>query len=443
MPAVLGVHDPAGDDEARGARARVDRPRRAARTRRRSAAGWRPLHAAGAERLRRDPGRRRLRLGPLVLPNDPAHDWPTLLRRPAGSRRCSAGARRRLARPGRRRARSRRSASGCRARRPARAARAPARRPVERQRRDGRAVLIDPAAYGGHREVDLAMLRLFGSPGPAFLAAYEEVAPLAAGHERAGRALAAVPLLVHAVLFGGGYGASAERAARRVRLTVPRLLNRPIVRRFRCHRPPSAASRRRRWRDATEVAPGAAVLASARALAAGTASPAAAQWERCPSLTVRRVRARERSGEVRVFRPPLVRLRAVRSAASSSTTRSRPSTTGRPRGRSASTSTATSVAGPASSGRTPGSQQPTPDSGTTGSAPSSAAPGTTPRLAAVPRSPAPDPGRARDRLLRAGRHVHAGVRQLRAVPGRRFCVWTNPGGTADFADLDSGSNSPG
>ena len=29
---------------------------------------------------------------------------------------------------------------------------------------DGRAWLIDPAAYGGHREVDLAMLRLFGSP---------------------------------------------------------------------------------------------------------------------------------------------------------------------------------------------------------------------------------------------------------------------------------------
>src|SRR5437763_1819250 len=42
--------------------------------------------------------------------------------------------------------------------------------------------LIDPAAYGGHREVDLAMLRLFGWPGDRFLAAYEEVAPLADGH---------------------------------------------------------------------------------------------------------------------------------------------------------------------------------------------------------------------------------------------------------------------
>jgi fructosamine-3-kinase len=75
--------------------------------------------------------------------------------------------------------------------------------------------LIDPAAYGGHREVDLAMLRLFGDPGPAFLAAYQEVHPLAAGHEERVELWQLLPLLVHAVLFGGGYGAAAERAARR------------------------------------------------------------------------------------------------------------------------------------------------------------------------------------------------------------------------------------
>jgi fructosamine-3-kinase len=79
----------------------------------------------------------------------------------------------------------------------------------------GRPYLIDPAAYGGHREVDLAMLRLFGSPGPAFLAAYEAVAPLAEGHEQRVELWQLFPLLVHAVLFGGGYGAAAERAARR------------------------------------------------------------------------------------------------------------------------------------------------------------------------------------------------------------------------------------
>ena len=75
--------------------------------------------------------------------------------------------------------------------------------------------LIDPAAYGGHREVDLAMLRLFGPPRPRVLPAYDEAAPLADGYERRVPLYQLLPLLVHAVLFGGGYGASAEDAARR------------------------------------------------------------------------------------------------------------------------------------------------------------------------------------------------------------------------------------
>jgi fructosamine-3-kinase len=79
---------------------------------------------------------------------------------------------------------------------------------------DGRAVLIDPAAHGGHREVDLAMLRLFGSPGTRVFDAYQEAAPLAAGHEDRVPLWQLFPLLVHAVLFGGSYGGSAERAAR-------------------------------------------------------------------------------------------------------------------------------------------------------------------------------------------------------------------------------------
>jgi fructosamine-3-kinase len=80
---------------------------------------------------------------------------------------------------------------------------------------DGRAWLIDPVAYGGHREVDLAMLRLFGSPSRRFRAAYEESAPLAAGHEERVPLYQLFPLMVHTVLFGGGYGGSAEQAARR------------------------------------------------------------------------------------------------------------------------------------------------------------------------------------------------------------------------------------
>ena len=80
---------------------------------------------------------------------------------------------------------------------------------------DGRPWLIDPAAYGGHREIDLAMLRLFGSPGPSFLAAYEEVAPLADGHAERVSLWQVMPLLAHAALFGGGYGSQAVAAMRR------------------------------------------------------------------------------------------------------------------------------------------------------------------------------------------------------------------------------------
>jgi fructosamine-3-kinase len=79
----------------------------------------------------------------------------------------------------------------------------------------GRGFVIDPAAYGGHREVDLAMLRLFGSPSERIFSAYVEEFPLAEGHEERVELWQLLPLLVHAVLFGGGYGARAGVAARR------------------------------------------------------------------------------------------------------------------------------------------------------------------------------------------------------------------------------------
>ena len=81
---------------------------------------------------------------------------------------------------------------------------------------DGRPWLIDPAAYGGHREVDLAMLRLFGAPVAARRSpptTRSRRSPT--GHEDRVALYQLFPLLVHAVLFGGGYGASAEDAARR------------------------------------------------------------------------------------------------------------------------------------------------------------------------------------------------------------------------------------
>ncbi len=79
---------------------------------------------------------------------------------------------------------------------------------------DGRPWLIDPSAYGGHREVDLAMLRLFGAPSSRVFDAYGEVAPLAGGWEERVELYQLLPLLVHALLFGGSYCGAAERVAR-------------------------------------------------------------------------------------------------------------------------------------------------------------------------------------------------------------------------------------
>ncbi|NIL54152.1 phosphotransferase [Streptomyces sp. 2BBP-J2] len=79
---------------------------------------------------------------------------------------------------------------------------------------DGRVRLIDPAAHGGHRETDLAMLALFGCPLlDAVLEGYQDVAPLAAGWRTRVGVHQLFPLLVHAVLFGRGYAGQALAAA--------------------------------------------------------------------------------------------------------------------------------------------------------------------------------------------------------------------------------------
>jgi fructosamine-3-kinase len=82
---------------------------------------------------------------------------------------------------------------------------------------DGTARLVDPAVHGGHRETDLAMLALFGLPHlERLLAAYHEEAPLASGWQARISLHQLHPVLVHAVLFGGSYGAQAGRLARAV-----------------------------------------------------------------------------------------------------------------------------------------------------------------------------------------------------------------------------------
>jgi fructosamine-3-kinase len=77
----------------------------------------------------------------------------------------------------------------------------------------GRPLLIDPAVYGGHREVDLAMLRLFGAPSERVFDAYHEVFPLASGWQERVELWQLPPMLVHGVLFGGGYREAAQRMA--------------------------------------------------------------------------------------------------------------------------------------------------------------------------------------------------------------------------------------
>jgi len=79
----------------------------------------------------------------------------------------------------------------------------------------GRGWMIDPAAHGGHRESDLAMLDLFGAPHlEVILAAYDEEFPLADGWRERVPLHQVYPLLVHVCLFGGGYAGQLRAAAR-------------------------------------------------------------------------------------------------------------------------------------------------------------------------------------------------------------------------------------
>jgi fructosamine-3-kinase len=171
--------------------------------------GLAAVHAAGADTFG---GRRPLRIGRLELPNDSLDDWPSFYaeRRllpladsldPAGARAVErvCGRIHDLAGP----------------------AEPPARLHGDLWGGNvladvhGEGWLIDPVAYGGHREVDLAMLRLFGAPSARILDAYEEAAPLPGGHEERVGLWQLFPLLVHAALFGGHYRASAAQTALR------------------------------------------------------------------------------------------------------------------------------------------------------------------------------------------------------------------------------------
>ena len=70
---------------------------------------------------------------------------------------------------------------------------------------DGKAMLIDPACYVGHREADLAMTELFGGFPPKFYEAYREAAPLQPGYETRRDLYNLYQLLNHLNLFGSAY----------------------------------------------------------------------------------------------------------------------------------------------------------------------------------------------------------------------------------------------
>ena len=179
------------------------------------------LHAAGADAFGQLPPRApspELRIGPVKLATEPSGDWPAfyaerwlmpLAREAAGAGSLSPRGLEAVERV-------------CeRIRELAGPPEAPARLHGDLWGgnvlggADGRAWLIDPAAYGGHREVDLAMLRLFGTPSERVFTAYEEANPLAPGHRDRLGLWQLFPLLVHAVLFGGHYGSRVESTARR------------------------------------------------------------------------------------------------------------------------------------------------------------------------------------------------------------------------------------
>jgi fructosamine-3-kinase len=80
----------------------------------------------------------------------------------------------------------------------------------------GAPVLIDPSVYAGHREIDLAMMRLFGGFSRRCFEAYAEAYPLAPDSEARVSLYQLYPLLVHVNLFGGSYVPQLRAALRRV-----------------------------------------------------------------------------------------------------------------------------------------------------------------------------------------------------------------------------------
>lgn len=77
---------------------------------------------------------------------------------------------------------------------------------------NGAPCLLDPTVYGGHREIDLAMMKLFGRFDASVWSAYEEALPLEPGAEARVPLYQVYPRLVHVCLFGKSYLAPLSEA---------------------------------------------------------------------------------------------------------------------------------------------------------------------------------------------------------------------------------------
>jgi len=80
---------------------------------------------------------------------------------------------------------------------------------------NGDAVIIDPAVYFGHREIDLGMSQLFGGFDSRFYEAYYHHFPLEKGWQQRMDYCNLYPLMVHVNLFGGGYLGSVKSILRK------------------------------------------------------------------------------------------------------------------------------------------------------------------------------------------------------------------------------------
>ena len=80
---------------------------------------------------------------------------------------------------------------------------------------DGKAWILDPAAYVGHFEAELAMTELFGGFPSAFYQAYHEVNPIDSGYRDRRDLYNLYHLLNHLNLFGGSYLSSVRQVLNR------------------------------------------------------------------------------------------------------------------------------------------------------------------------------------------------------------------------------------